>query len=219
MSLKNLEKSINYEFKDIDLLKLALTHKSFDNKSNNERLEYLGDSILNSSISKYLYLKFPNQREGLLTRMRSFIVKGETLTKKANELKLNQYIEISKGTANLSDHRKFSILEGSIESIIGAVFLDSDWDNVDNFILELFANELSIIEANQEFRDSKTELQELLQSKKLKLPIYVTIESDSGFDCKLELQEGLFEASGNSKRQAEIAAAKEALIHLKRNNV
>ena len=219
MSLKDLEKSINYEFKDIDLLKLALTHKSFDNKYNNERLEYLGDSILNSSISKYLYLKFPNQREGLLTRMRSFIVKGETLTKKANELKLNQYIEISKGTANLSDHRKFSILEGSIESIIGAVFLDSDWDNVDNFILELFANELSIIEANQEFRDSKTELQELLQSKKLKLPIYVTIESDSGFDCKLELQEGLFEASGNSKRQAEIAAAKEALIHLKRNNV
>ena len=219
MLLKELEKSINYEFKDKDLLKLALTHKSFDNKSNNERLEYLGDSILNSSISKYLYLEFPNQREGLLTRMRSFIVKGETLTKKANELKLNQYIEISKGTANLSDHRKFSILEGSIESIIGAVFLDSDWDNVDNFILELFANELSIIEANQEFRDSKTELQELLQSKKLKLPLYVTIESDSGFDCKLELQEGLFEASGNSKRQAEIAAAKEALIHLKRNNV
>ena len=219
MSLKDLEKSINYEFKDIDLLKLALTHKSFDNKSNNERLEYLGDSILNSSISKYLYLKFPNQREGLLTRMRSFIVKGETLTKKANELKLNQYIEISKGTANLSDHRKFSILEGSIESIIGAVFLDSDWDNVDNFTLELFANELSIIEANQEFRDSKTELQELLQSKKLKLPIYMTIESDDGFDCKLELPEGLFEASGNSKRQAEIAAAKEALIHLKRNNV
>ena len=219
MLLKELEKSINYEFKDKDLLKLALTHKSFDNKSNNERLEYLGDSILNSSISKYLYLKFPNQKEGLLTRMRSFIVKGETLTKKANELQLNQYIEISKGTANLSDHRKFSILEGSIESIIGAVFLDSNWDNVDNFILELFANELSIIEANQEFRDSKTELQELLQSKKLKLPIYVTIESDSGFDCKLELQEGLFEASGNSKRQAEIAAAKEALIHLKRNNV
>ena len=218
MPLKDLEKSINYEFKDKDLLKLALTHKSYDNKCNNERLEYLGDSILNSSISKYLYLKFPNQREGLLTRMRSFIVKGETLTKKATELKLNKYIEISKGTANLSDHRKFSILEGSIESIIGAVFLDSDWDNVDNFILELFANELSIIEANQEFRDSKTELQELLQSKKLKLPIYVTIESDSGFDCKLELQEGLFEASGNSKRQAEIAAAKEALIHLKRNN-
>ena len=178
----------------------------------------MGDSILNSSISKYLFLKFPNEREGLLTRMRSFIVKGETLSKKASELNLVQYIEISKGTANLSDSRKFSILEGSIESIIGAVFLDSNWDSVDNFILKLFSKELSIIEVDQEFRDSKTELQELLQSKKLKLPIYITSESNSGFDCRLELPEGLFEASGNSKRQAEIAAAKEALSHLKKNN-
>ena len=218
MLLKDLQKSIDYEFKDINLLKLALTHKSFNNKSNNERLEYLGDSILNSSISKYLFLKFPNEREGLLTRMRSFIVKGETLSKKASELNLVQYIEISRGTANLSDSRKFSILEGSIESIIGAVFLDSNWDSVDNFILKLFSRELSIIEADQEFRDSKTELQELLQSKKLKLPIYITSESNSGFDCRLELPEGLFEASGNSKRQAEIAAAKEALSHLKKNN-
>ena len=218
MSLKDLQKSIDYKFKDINLLKLALTHKSFNNKSNNERLEYLGDSILNSSISKYLFLKFPNEREGLLTRMRSFIVKGETLSKKASELNLVQYIEISKGTANLSDSRKFSILEGSIESIIGAVFLDSNWDTVDNFILKLFSKELSIMEADQEFRDSKTELQELLQSKKLKLPIYITSESNSGFDCRLKLPEGLFEASGNSKRQAEIAAAKEALSHLKKNN-
>ena len=192
MSLKELQKSIDYEFKDINLLKLAITHKSFNNKSNNERLEYLGDSILNSSISKYLFLKFPNEREGLLTRMRSFIVKGETLSKKASELNLFQYIEISKGTANLSDSRKCSILEGSIESIIGAVFLDSNWDSVDNFILKLFSKELSIIEADQEFRDSKTELQELLQSKKLKLPIYITSESSSGFDCRLELPEGIF---------------------------
>ena len=151
--------------------------------------------------------------------MRSSIVKGETLLKKAIELNLIQYIQISKGTANLSDNKKFSILEGSLESIIGAVFLDSDWDNVNNFILGLFSHELLIIEADQEFRDSKTELQELLQSKKFKLPIYITCESGNGFDCRLELPEGVFEASGNSKRQAEIAAAKEALFHLKKNNV
>ena len=114
MSFKGLEKILNYEFKDINLLKLALTHKSFNNKRNNERLEYLGDSILNLSVSKYLFLKFPNQREGLLTRMRSSIVKGETLLKKAIELNLIQYIQISKGTANLSDNKKFSILEGSL---------------------------------------------------------------------------------------------------------
>ena len=83
MSLKELQKSIDYEFKDINLLKLAITHKSFNNKSNNERLEYLGDSILNSSISKYLFLKFPNEREGLLTRMRSVSYTHLTLPTKA----------------------------------------------------------------------------------------------------------------------------------------
>ena len=218
MELKTIETRLGYVFNNTELLELALVHKSSNNTSNNERLEFLGDTILNSIISQYLFLKFPNEKEGLLTRMRSHIVKGETLTKKANELGIIDFIKLSKGTANLSENRKFSILEGSIESIIGAVFLDSNWDSVDNFILKLFSKELSIIEADQEFRDSKTELQELLQSKKLKLPIYITSESNIGFDCRLELPEGLFEASGNSKRQAEIAAAKEALSHLKKNN-
>ena len=83
MSLDDLQQKIGYKFKDINLLKLALTHKSFNNQNNNERLEFLGDAILNSCISKYLFSKFPAINEGLLTRIRSFIVKGETLTKKA----------------------------------------------------------------------------------------------------------------------------------------
>tara|TARA_B100000941_G_scaffold60720_1_gene40009 strand:- start:6137 stop:6796 length:660 start_codon:yes stop_codon:yes gene_type:complete len=219
MLFNDLEKNLNYKFKDINLLKLALTHKSSNNKINNERLEYLGDSILNTSITKYLFFKFPNHGEGLLTRMRSHVVKGETLVNKARELNLIQYIEISKGTANLADNRKFSILEGSIESIIGAVFLDSDLENVDKFILKLFSIEISLLEADKEYRDSKTQLQELLQSKKLKLPTYLTNISGDGFGCKLELAERVFQATGNSKRQAEIAAAKEALIYLKKNNV
>ena len=99
-----------------------------------------------------------------------------------------------------------------------SIILEPSLQNSGDGVLKLFSTELSIIEADQEFRDSKTELQELLHSKKLKLPIYITIESNSGFDCRLELPEGLFEASGNSKRQAEIAAAKEALSHLKKNN-
>ena len=218
MQFKALEEKLGYVFKNQKLLELALIHKSSNNISNNERLEFLGDTILNTIISEYLFVKFPNEKEGLLTRMRSHLVKGETLSKKAIEIDIIKFIKLSKGTALLSETRKHSILEGSVESIIGAVFLDSNWDSVDNFILKLFSKELSIIEADQEFRDSKTELQELLQSKKLKLPIYITSESNSGFDCRLELPEGLFEASGNSKRQAEIAAAKEALSHLKKNN-
>ena len=219
MSLDDLEQKIGYKFKDLNLLKLALTHKSFNNKNNNERLEFLGDSILNSCISKYLFSKFPEINEGLLTRIRSFVVKGETLTKKAAELNITQIIELSKGTANLSEQRKHSILEGSIESIIGAVFLDSNWQQAEKFVLNLFNTELINIKVDQEFRDSKTELQELLQSKKLKPPVYETSESARGFDCEIKLLEGTFIANGNSKRQAEIAAAKMALTQLKNKNV
>ena len=218
MSLDDLEQKIGYKFKDINLLKLALTHKSFNNKNNNERLEFLGDSILNSCISKYLFSKFPEINEGLLTRIRSFVVKGETLTKKAAELNITQIIELSKGTANLSEQRKHSILEGSIESIIGAVFLDSNWQQAEKFVLNLFNTELINIKVDQEFRDSKTELQELLQSKKLKPPVYEISESGKGFDCAIKLLEGTFIAKGNSKRQAEIAAAKMALSQLKNKN-
>ena len=218
MSLKDLEKKLGYYFNDISLLELALIHKSSNNSSNNERLEYLGDSILTGVISEYLFLKFPNEKEGKLTRMRSFLVKGETLTKKANELDLVKFIKLSKGTANLSENRKYSILEGSIESVIGAIFLDNGWDKAKSFILEIFSKELSELGSDQEFRDSKTELQELLQSKKLKPPTYISKESHNGFNCEVELDKNIFTALGNSKRQAEIAAAKKALIHLKLEN-
>ena len=218
MSIKDLEKKLGYYFNDISLLELALIHKSSNNSSNNERLEYLGDSILTGVISEYLFLKFPDEKEGKLTRMRSFLVKGETLTKKANELDLVKFIKLSKGTANLSENRKYSILEGSIESVIGAIFLDNGWDKAKSFILEIFSKELSELGSDQEFRDSKTELQELLQSKKLKPPTYISKESHNGFNCEVELDKHIFTATGNSKRQAEIAAAKKALIHLKLEN-
>ena len=218
MELKTIEARLGYVFKNTELLELALVHKSSNNTSNNERLEFLGDTILNSIISQYLFLKFPNEKEGLLTRMRSHIVKGETLTKKANELGIIDFIKLSKGTANLSKNRKFSILEGSIESIIGAVFLDSNWDTVQAFILNLFKQDLSNIDVDQEFRDSKTELQELLQSKGLEPPKYITTESKLGFTCEINLDNKEFIASGSSKRQSEILVAKEALNHLKSKN-
>ena len=113
---------------------------------------------------------------------------------------------------------KHSILEGSVESIIGAVFLDSNWKQTKKFIKNLFKQELANIEVDQEFRDSKTELQELLQSKKLELPKYITTESNTGFDCKILIDNQKFTGSGNSKRHSEIAVAKEALKYLKSKN-
>jgi ribonuclease-3 len=218
MSLKKLESQIRYKYKDINILELALVHKSSNNKNNNERLEFLGDSVLNLIISDHLYRNFPDVNEGLLTRMRSFLVKGDTLAKKASELGLLNFIKLSKGTANLSDQRKHSILEGSIESIIGSVYLDGGWTEANRFVLNLFKKELSNIKPDQEFRDSKTELQELLQSKKMNIPNYVTKESTNGFNCEIVLNSKTFTANGVSKRIAEIATAKKALLHLKSDN-
>ncbi|MBL32936.1 MAG: ribonuclease III [Gammaproteobacteria bacterium] len=218
MNLHKLQKRINYEFKNIDLLTLALSHKSSNNTDNNERLEFLGDSILNSVISQYLFLKFPLVKEGQLTRMRSYLVKGETLTKKANQINLIDHICLSKGTSNLSSERKSSILEGTIESIIGAVFLDSSWEQVNIFVLNFFNDELSQIKSDQEFRDSKTELQELLQSKKLNPPNYVTEDSTKGFNSQIKINKENFSSFGRSKRQAEIAVAKQALKYFKDQN-
>ena len=218
METKALEDKLGYVFKNQKLLELALIHKSSDNISNNERLEFLGDTILNSIISEYLFLKFPNEKEGLLTRMRSYLVKGDTLSKKANQIDIVKFIKLSKGSAMLSEKRKHSILEGSIESIIGAVFLDSNWKQTKKFILNLFKQELSSIGVDQEFRDSKTELQELLQSKKLELPKYVTTESSIGFNCQILIDNQKFTGSGNSKRHSEIAVAKEVLKYLKSKN-
>ena len=219
MSFKAIEQKIGYEFKDKSLLDLAITHKSSNNFENNERLEFLGDSVLNSVISQYLFSKFPNEKEGLLTRMRSYLVKGETLTAIAKEMSLSEYIKLSKGTANLSQNRKYSILEGTIESIIGAVLLDSNWEEVNIFVLNLMHKELANIATNKEFRDSKTELQELIQSKKINLPKYNTNPSNEGFESSLEYKDQTFIAHGASKRQAESFVAKKVLEFIKQKNV
>ena len=151
MSYKDLEKNLNYKFKNIKHLELALTHKSFSNTNNNERLEFLGDSILNSIISQHLFQRFVDVKEGLLTRMRAYLVKAETLTIKAEELSLGDYIQLSKGTANLSKDRKNSILEDSFEAIIGAIYLDSNWDQVNTIVLDTFDKELKSSISGYEF--------------------------------------------------------------------
>ena len=218
MPYKLLQENISYNFKNIQLLELAFVHKSFDNKHNNERLEFLGDSILNSVIAQYLFLKFPNEKEGLLTRMRAHLVKAESLTKKSLELSLDDYIKLSKGTANLSSDRKNSILEDSFEALIGAIFLDSGWDQVNMITLNIFNKELLSLSADTEFKDSKTELQELLQSMKLELPKYIIEDTNTGFNCSIEFEGNSFIASGPSKQSAETDVASLVLVHIKKSN-
>ena len=214
-----LQSKLGYNFKNIELLKLALVHKSYSSTSNNERLEFLGDSILNTVISQYLFLKFSNEKEGLLTRMRAYLVKAETLTMKAEELSLIDHIRLSKGTANLSRERKNSILEDSFEATIGAIFLDSSWDQVNLIVLSLFNNELNSLSADMSFKDPKTELQELLQSMKLDLPQYIIEESpDGGFNCSVCYDDNNFISSGITKRSAQTSTATKVLEYIRASN-
>ena len=216
MSYKDLQIQLGYNFKDKELLELAFTHKSYSNNQNNERLEFLGDSILNSVISKYLFDRFDNEKEGLLTRMRAFLVKAETLISKAEELSLDKYIKLSKGTANLSKERKNSILEDAFEALIGAIFIDGGWDIANEVILSIFNKDLKSLSSEMNFKDAKTELQELFQSMKYELPKYNTKEMEGGkFTCLVSYNGLTFEARGNSKRAAETNVAIKLLSQIK----
>ena len=219
MTLKGLQIQLGYSFRDQSLLELALTHKSYSNSLNNERLEFLGDSILNSIISEYLFSRFTNQKEGLLTRMRAFLVKAETLTIKAEELSLEQIIKLSKGTANLSKERKNSILEGAFEAVIGAIFLDGGWDASKEITLKAFSKNLEALSEDMSFKDPKTELQELFQSKKIELPKYNLEDlGNSNFSCTVNYKDMIFESSGTSKRIAQTNVAMQLLAYMNQNN-
>lgn len=219
MTLKGLQIQLGYSFKDQNLLELALTHKSYSNSLNNERLEFLGDSILNSIISEYLFSRFTNQKEGLLTRMRAFLVKAETLTIKAEELSLEQIIKLSKGTANLSKDRKNSILEGAFEAIVGAIFLDGGWDASKEITLKVFSKNLEALSEDMSFKDPKTELQELFQSKKIELPKYDLEDlGNSNFSCRVNYKDIIFKSSGTSKRIAQTNVAMQLLAYMNQNN-
>ena len=220
MSYKDLQNRLDYTFKDDALIELALTHKSFSNISNNERLEFLGDSILNSIISEYLFIRFNSQKEGLLTRMRAYLVKAETLTIKAEELSLEKVVKLSKGTANLSKERKNSILEGAFEAVIGAIFIDGGWDAAKDITLKAFNKNLAVLSEDMTFKDAKTELQELFQSLKSDLPKYIVEDIGKGkFSCTVNYKDSVFESLGTSKRIAETNVAMKLLAFIKQNDV
>ena len=220
MFYKDLQNRLGYKFQDEALIELALTHKSFSNISNNERLEFLGDSILNSIISEYLFIRFNTQKEGLLTRMRAYLVKAETLTIKAEELSLEKVVKLSKGTANLSKERKNSILEGAFEAVIGAIFIDGGWEAAKDITLKAFSKNLAALSEDMTFKDAKTELQELFQSLKSDLPKYIVEDIGKGkFSCTVKHKDMVFESSGTSKRIAETNVAMKLLAYIKKNDV
>jgi len=227
-AMKKLSKEIGHQFKDPSLLKQALTHRSAKG-SHNERLEFLGDSILGFVIAEVLFEKFPKHDEGDLTRMRSSLVKGVTLAQMAREFDLGEYLFLGPGELKSGGHRRESILEDAMEAIIGAVYLDAGLDNCKALVLNWFTERLNIIKPGNEQKDPKTRLQEYLQGRKIPLPEYDVIDTrgqshnqEFTVRCRTSVIEEEVIAKGTSRRKAEqTAAAKvlELIEQIKKNSL
>lgn len=213
---QKLCKKIGYQFRDQALLIQALTHRSFKG-AHNERLEFIGDSLLGMFVAERLYFAFPKATEGELTRMRSQIVKGQTLAKVAKGLELSEWLRLGPGEMKSGGCRRESILEDAVEAIIGAVYLDSGLEQCKQFVLALVDEHLQNVDPKNALKDPKTQLQEWLQSRKRALPIYDVIETtgqahNQKFKVSCTLDNGeVVTASGTSRRKAEQAAARLAL--------
>ena len=221
--IEQLEKILNYQFSDNSLLELALTHRSFQGK-NNERLEFLGDSILNFIIAESLFKKFNLLPEGDLSRLRSQLVKSETLSEIGILLKLGDYLILGEGELKSSGWRRPSILADSVEAIIGAVFIDGGINAASELILDWFKSRIDLINPDNIEKDSKSILQELLQAKKIALPDYnvVSIEGEAHcqhfrVSCSIPKLGLSIEGEGSSRKIAEQSAAEEILKKLKNN--
>lgn len=220
-ALARLSKRIGYQFSDKALLLQALTHRSAKG-NHNERLEFLGDSILGFTIAQKLYEQFPKVNEGDLTRMRSSLVKGVTLAEVARSFELGDYLILGPGELKSGGHRRESILEDAVEAIIGAVYVDSDIETCRSLILNWFETRLAQIQPGQAQKDPKTRLQEYLQGRKIDLPLYEVIDTSGQSHnqeftvrCTTEVLNKDVITKGSSRRKAEQSAAKQVLTLLK----
>lgn len=210
------ETRIDYIFNDQDLLRRALTHRSFQ-KQNNERLEFLGDSILGFIIAESLYHQFPRAPEGDLTKMRARLVRQSTLADLGRKLGINDFLILGEGELKSGGGERDSILSDALEAVFGAVYLDGGFRNAKTIVLKLFADKL--IEINTEdLKDNKTRLQEMLQKKEKPLPVYDVLNQtgeahDLTFEvkCEIEHPDSPFLAQGRSRRTAEQNAAELAI--------
>ena len=164
---------MGYQFSNINLPILAITHRSFNSEHNYERLEFLGDALLGLIIAEALFLRYPNHDEGRLTRMRATLVREETLVIIANQLKLSEYLILGVGERKGGGRHRASILADTVEALIGAIYLDSqNFETVKACVLEWFKDLFEKVKEQKVLKDAKSRLQELLQAHQLALPRY-----------------------------------------------
>ena len=212
----SLSRIIHYTFQDASLMMMALTHRSF-NAQHNERLEFLGDSILSFIVAQELYQRFPKIDEGDLSRLRAQLVKESSLSNIATAMGLGDFIQLGEGELKSAGWRRPSILADTLEAMIGAIYLDAGIEPAHQFVLRFFEKQLNEIDPKLIQKDAKTLLQELLQSQKSDLPIYtvVSIEGEAHsqsftIECIIKKSNIKTQGIGQSRRIAEQEAASKA---------
>ena len=212
--------TLGYDFNDNSLLDLALTHRSYS-KDNNERLEFLGDAVLDLILSDVLYREYSLMEEGNLSRMRASIVNERSLSLVANQLLINEYLILGQGEATSGGSQRDSILANTLEAILGAIFLDGGYHSVEAIIIKIFKDNIYSIDPESDYKDSKSQLQEFLQQQQKDLPQYQLIDTtgdkhDQEFfiECVVDNGDIITTASGKSIKIAEQTAAFEALQRL-----
>ena len=221
MTVDQLTAFTGYRFSNQKLLEQALTHRSFSRSVNNERLEFLGDSILNLIVSNHIYRRFEGASEGRLSRIRASLVKQETLAEVARTINLGDHILLGGGELKSGGFRRDSILSDVLEALIAAIYLDSDYASAEKSVLHLFRDLLQDVDVERSLKDAKTKLQEYLQGRQHSLPVYDVIQTtgkahDQMFTVRCELADlGLLsEGKGPSRKKAEQLAAHKILQQL-----
>jgi len=218
--LKKLESRVAYTFKNVALLDQSVTHRSFGDR-NNERLEFLGDSILNFVVASALFSRFPEAKEGDLSRLRARLVKQQTLAEIARELDLGGFLTMGSGELKSGGFDRDSILSDAVEAIIGAVFLDGGITQAADCVLWLYKERLAALTSSNIEKDAKSRLQEHLQGIGQSVPDYILIgmtgkspNQNFEIECRSFCFNGIIRAIGTSRRRAEQKAAELALKHL-----
>lgn len=224
--IQRLEDRLNIEFNDKSLIQRALTHKSFPNENkhlnlnDNERLEFLGDSVLSLTISTYLFRSYNNYPEGKLAKMRAVLVSAPVLAEKARELNIGTHIILGRGEELTGGRDRDSILADTMEAIFGAIYLDKDFSYITDFIINIFKEDIEAVEQGDHIKDYKTLLQEEIQQDSTERPCYSVIKERGPDHNKTFIVKVKFEGkelglgTGSSKKEAEQKAAKVALGNL-----
>lgn len=221
LKYQRLEERLGYQFLDQRQLQLALTHRSHG-ATNNERLEFLGDSILNFIVGEALFNRLPGAREGQLSRLRSQLVKGETLAELAREFQLSDCLILGEGELKSGGRNRDSILADSVEAIIGAIYSERGLDICRERVLTWFGSRLDAMGSNSTAKDPKSKLQEYLQAQRQPLPEYVVIAVGGEghaqvftIECRIAIAKVPTQASASSRREAEKQSAALMLKQLK----